>query len=760
LWKKRQNRTLGGLKDLQGLKISAIFLLVCLTHISGAISDTSAVVIIPRLTDSITFDGKPFEKAWDSISPFPMIMHSPVFGKPITERTEIMVAHDDKFLWVGARLYDRDPSNIQVASKKRDEIAGQSDFFSILLDTYDDNENAVLFMTNPSGLRTDMTINYDAEGDMSSPASMPMNTSWNTFWDVLTEITGEGWFLEMRIPLSSLRFQDVNGKVTMGLSVCRWIPHLNEFYTYPPIPQNWDMSFMKPSQAQNVIFEGIESSKPMYITPYVLAGFAQEHVLNDEGTEYNREDKPELNAGIDLKYSLTSNMTMDLTLNTDFAQVEADDQMVNLTRFSLYFPEKRQFFLERASIFDFNTGLSNTLFYSRRIGLNEEEIIPIIGGARLIGRQGPWDIGVMDIQTAKSDTLPSENFGVIRLKRKTFNPYSYLGNIITSRIGIDGSYNLVYGLDGLIRVIGDEYLKLVWAQSFESGQKNNPLALNRSRYLINWERRNTVGFSYDLFLAGYGPEFNPGIGFESREDYTNAGGILHFGWMAPEESPLMKQNIHLRNLNYFSVSHNKLESLTLMPGYSIEFKNMMMAILYCGYNYENVFDSIEISDNTYVPPGEYKFWSTEGMCITPMGEPLATSLMIQAGSFYDGRRVSVGLEPVWGMSSSFQLSGFYEFDWVNFSARNVKFLAHIIRLKALYMFSTKLSVSAFIQYNSDEHNVISNFRLRFNPREGNDFYIVYNEGTNTELDREIPTLPRMSDRTLLLKYTYTFRFRK
>jgi hypothetical protein len=733
--------------------------IVCFPDITVAISDTSAIVIIPRLADSVSFDGRPFEKAWDSVPPLPMIMHSPVFGKPVTERSEIMVAHDDRFIWVGARLFDRDPSKIQVASKKRDEVAGQSDFFSILFDTYDDNENAIMFMTNPSGLRTDMTINHDAEGDMSSPASMPMNTSWNTFWDVLTEINDEGWFLEMRIPLSSLRFQDVDGKVVMGLSVCRWIPHLNEFDTYPPIPQKWDMSFMKPSQAQNVIFEDIESSKPLYITPYVLGGFQQEHVLNDQETAWIRKDKPELNAGLDIKYSLTSNMTMDLTLNTDFAQVEADDQMVNLTRFSLFFPEKRQFFLERASIFDFNTGLSNTLFYSRRIGLNEEEIIPIIGGARLIGRSGLWDIGVLDIQTTRSDSLPSENFGVIRLKRKTFNPYSYLGNIITSRLGMDGNYNIVYGLDGLIRITGDEYLKLIWAQSFESGQTNNPLALNRSRYMINWERVNTVGFSYDLFLAGYGPDFNPGIGFESRGDYTNAGELFHYGWMAPEESPVMKHNIHLRNLNYFSVSHNKLESLSIMPGYSIEFKNMMMAMLYFGYNYENVFDSIEISDDTDVPPGEYKFWSMEGMCMTPMSLPLSASLMIQAGSFYDGRRLSVGLQPVWGISSSFQLSGFYEFDWVDFSARDQKFLAHIIRLKALYMFSTKLSVSAFIQFNSGENNIISNFRLRFNPREGNDFYIVYNEGTNTALDREIPNLPRMSDRTLLLKYTYTFAFR-
>lgn len=735
--------TLGAFIKLQGL----------------AIFDSTAIVVIPRITDSITFDGKPFDEVWNTIEPYPMIMHSPVFGKPVTERTEVRIVHDDRFLWVGARLYDRDPSKIQVTSKKRDEFAGQSDYFTVVLDTYDDNENAVAFMTNPSGLRTDMTINKDAEGDMSSPNSMPMNSSWNTFWDVLTETTDEGWFVEMRIPLSSLRFQDVGGTVTMGLILWRWIPHLNEIYTYPPIRQNWNMSFFKPSQAQNVLFENIESSKPLYITPYVLGGFGQEHVLNENETEWIRETKPELNAGLDIKYAITSNMTLDLTVNTDFAQVEADDQMVNLTRFSLYFPEKRQFFLERASIFDFNTGLSNTLFYSRRIGLNEEEIIPIIGGARLIGRQGPWDIGIMDMQTTKSDSLPSENFGVIRLKRRTFNPYSYFGNIITTRMGIDGSYNFVYGFDGLIRVTGDEYLKLIWAQSFETGQNNNPLSLNRSRYLVNWERRNTMGFAYDLFAAGYGPVFNPGIGFESREDYTHIGGILHYGWMAPEESAVLKQNLHLRSLSFFSISHNVKESVTIMPGYSIELKNMLNAMAYFGFNYENIFDTLEISDDAYVPVGEYRFWSMDGMLMTPMSEPLMTSIMIQAGSYYDGKRISLGMQPVWCISSGVQLSAFYEYNRVDFPERDQKFLAHIIRLKTLFMFSTKLSVSAFVQYNSAEDNIISNFRLRYNPREGNDFYIVYNEGTNTDLDRDVPEYPRMSDRTLLLKYTYTFAFR-
>lgn len=738
--------------------IAALICLVSYNPVSGSVFDSTTLVVIPRITGNIVFDGLPFEEVWESVEPVQMIMHAPVFGKPVTERTDIRIAHDDKYIYAAARLYDSDASKIQITSKKRDEFAGGSDFFTLVLDTYDDNENAVAFMTNPAGLRTDMTIFNDAEGMTSQPNSMPMNASWNTFWDVETEITDEGWFLEMRIPLSSLRFQDEDGKVVMGLILWRWIPHLNEIYTYPPIPQNWNISWFKPSQAQDVVLEGVESKKPLYITPYAIGGFGQEHLLNDDESAYVRDDNPELNAGIDVKFGVTNNLTLDLTLNTDFAQVEADDQMVNLTRFSLFFPEKRQFFLERASIFDFNTGGPSTLFYSRRIGLNEEEIIPIIGGVRLIGRQGPWDIGFLDMQTVISDSLPSENFGVMRLKRRVLNENSYIGNILTSRLGMDGSYNIVYGFDGLLRIVGDEYLKLIWAQSFEDGMGNNPISLNRSRFSFNWERRKTVGFTYNAILSGSGPKFNPGIGFESREDYTFAGGHIHYGWLMPEESSILKQNIYLRSRNFFSVSNNKLESLIIMPGYSIEMKSYLNGNIFLQLNYENVFEAFELSDDAEVPVGEYRFVDMQGMIQTPMSRPLMAILIFQGGSYYDGRRVSCGIQPQWSLSSSFELSGFYEYNWVDFPGRDQKFIAHIGRLKALYMFSTKLSASAFIQYSSADDALISNFRLRYNPREGNDFYIVYNEGTNTDLDREIPSLPRMSCRTLLLKYTYTFVF--
>lgn len=493
--------------------------------------DTTSVMTISRLEGTITFDGIPGEAAWESIASLQMVTHSPVFGLEPTERTDIKVTYDHEYIYFGASFYTKDASLIQSSTKKRDEMGGDNDWLGVLLDTYNDNENAVVFWTNPSGIRTDMTVFND--GVPSMPEQPPASNSWNTFWDVETRTTDEGWFIEMRIPVSSLRFQEENGEVIMGMTLIRWVPYLNESYIYPAIPNEFgNYSIMKVSRAQKVVFRDLESRNPLYVSPYVIGGFTQLNELNEQETAYDYRREEKLDVGLDLKYGISSNLTLDVTLNTDFAQVEADEEQVNLTRFSLFFEEKRQFFLERASLFDFNTAGPSTIFYSRRIGLDEDfNPVPIIGGVRLIGRKGPWDAGFMNMQTAKSDSLPSENFGVLRLKKKVINANSYLGGILTSRVGLDGSFNEVYGLDALIRVTGDEYIKLVWGQSFETGMDNIPFSLENARYLANWQRRKNVGFYYDLFLSGAGRDYNPGIGFQHRVDYHLYGGSFNYTWL-------------------------------------------------------------------------------------------------------------------------------------------------------------------------------------------------------------------------------------
>ena len=292
---------------------------------------------------------------------------------------------------------------------------------------------------------------------------------WDTFWDVKTTQDDNGWYVEMRIPFSSLRFQTVQELVSMGLIINRTISYKNEVNTYPAMDPKYGFSAAtKPSLAADVNFENIQPSKPIYISPYVIGGYSKLYQINDEYTAYVPDVKKEFNSGFDIKYNINSNLTFDATVNTDFAQVEADNQQVNLTRYSLYFPEKRMFFQERSSLFSFSLGGRSDLFYSRNIGLSAGYTpLRIYGGARLIGKIGKWEMGVLDMQTEKYDTItPSENFGLFRVRKQVINPNSYVGGIFTSRLGMNGDYNLAYGVDGIFKVFGEDYLDIKGAGIF------------------------------------------------------------------------------------------------------------------------------------------------------------------------------------------------------------------------------------------------------------------------------------------------------
>lgn len=731
----------------------SIILFVLFTQHLFSRPDSSAIVI-SGIDEDIVFDGFPFEEVWEKVDPLPVVMFQPDFGNEPTEKTEIRLFYNEKYLYISGRLYDKNPSKIKSNTKKRDDFGRSSDGFGVILDTFNDNENALAFSTTPSGNRSDMSIFNDAVGRMEH---MPFNMSWNTFWDIETVINKKGWFAEIRIPISSLRFQDNNGITTMGLIVWRFIPHKNESIMFPAIhPKHGNWAMMKPSRAENVIFKGIKPKKPIYISPYGLTGFSETNELNEEETEYIHSKDPTLEAGLDIKYGLTSNLSMDLTLNTDFAQVEADDQMINLTRFSLFFPEKRKFFQERASIFSFSLGGPNNLFYSRRIGIHDGKPVRIYGGARIVGRAGPWDLGFINMQTAPAEDLPSENFGVLRMRRQVINENSYVGGIFTSRIGMDGSYNTAYGIDGIFRLFGNDYLDIKFAQSLESGLNNNPFSLAPVKTNITWERRDEEGFAYDFTWSRSGKRFNPGIGFEMRDDYSFIRTQFQYGWLPGEKSKLFSHSFYVQQMYFSSVIDGKLETFTVGPGWKFQTKSMMSGNLSLNYRIEDVTESFEFSDDAEVPTGRYEFLEFESMIATPMTRKFFSMIMSRAGEFYDGYRVSLSITPTWNMSSSFQLSGFYQYNWIKFKNRSQRFNGQIGRLKLLYMYSTKLSASTFIQINSSNNAIITNFRLRYNPREGNDFYLVFNEGRNTNPDREIPHLPSVGNRTLLLKYTHTF----
>lgn len=730
--------------------------------VGAALSAQAAVTdILPiaRINDVVEFDGTTAPAIWTLSTPVNMQMHAPSFGKTPSEQTEVRIGYDDKFLWVFARLHYADSSQIVATSKKRDEESRNSDSFGIILDTYDDNESGLAFFTTPSGQRIDFAISNDANFKPSPTGNTALNYSWNTFWDVKTAMIEDGWSVEMRIPFSSLRFQEKDGKVKMGLILNRSISYCNEVDTYPEIdPKYGILAALKPSLAQTVEMKGVKSARPIYIAPYVVSGFEQNQVLNGAGTQYTREDKPKLTAGLDVKYSLNSNLTLDVTANTDFAQVEADDEYVNLTRYLMYLPEKRMFFQERSSIFGFNMGQSQELFYSRRIGLNNGCPVRIYGGARLTGRMGKWDLGVLDMQTEKYDETPSENFGVFRARRQVFNQNSYVGAMATTRIGMNGQHNMAYGADGVFRLFGEDYLETRFAQTTSAEGKIQADSKSNSFAYLRWERRNEEGFAYNLNYSYSGLNFNPSVGFMSKLGIAGVDLRTQYGWLPGEKSKLQNFKLVMGYTRMHRLIDDGLENRWISGGFNMMSKSGWAIMTTMFHMKEGILNEFRLSDNAVVPAGIYTYQNLFSMISTPFTKPVVLEFTFSGGGFYDGTRTSVMAEPTLNLSSSFQLGGAYSFNKVKFDDRNQQFTSHLARIKFLYMYNTKLSISSFVQFNSVNNILIGNLRLRYNPREGNDFFLVYNETRPTSgyqfgEANHVPFLNRMG----LLKFVHTFK---
>ncbi len=712
---------------------------------------------IEPLTGEIDFDGNPGEPAWQLSRNFPLVMHYPVYNGSPTEKSEVYITFDNNYLWIGAKLYYNDISKLVSTSKKRDETSENSDYFGILLDSYNDNENALAFFTMPSGLKIDYTVANDAAGG-GGPDEGSKNFTWNSFWDVKTVKNDEEWLIEMRIPFSSLRFQSVNDITKMGLIINRGISHCNETDTYPAIDTKYGQNAkIKPSLGQTIVFEQIKPRNPLYISPYLMGGISQNYESSETGDDFVKSNEPKLTGGLDVKYNLNNNLTLDFTVNTDFAQVEADDEQVNLTRYSLFFPEKRLFFQERASIFSFNLGGPQDLFYSRNIGIVDGEMAAIPGGARLVGRLGKWDIGILDMNTAKFNGNPAENFGVARVRKQVINENSYIGGMLTSRLGFDGSYNVGYGLDGIIRIFGDDYLDVKVAQTIDNSLENNVASLDPTFFRLAWERRSEEGFGYSGVYAYWGKDFNPESGFIFLNNLHEFRGEMQYGWFPEENSAIFNYRTGIDFEMLRRIEDGQLENMEISPEFEINFKNGFGAFTGLAYRKEGVLEDFHLTDDVFVPAGNYDFYGFHGFANSPRTKKLVGMVGFEAGQFYDGNRVSFNVDPELNLSSSFQITAGYQFDHVIFPTRDQKFTNNIGKVKLTYMANTKISMSAFVQYNQIDNILITNYRLRYNPRDGNDFYLVLNDMRNAgKLDPGDKHSPFINQ-TVLLKYTHTFR---
>ena len=710
---------------------------------------------VPRIEGSIVLDGSVDEPAWEAIEPLPVFVHVPTFGAEPSERTEFRIAYDAEYLYFSCQAYDSDPGGIRTFSLQRDERSFRSDFCSIYLDTLNDEENSLSFKTSPSGNRSDSQRWNDAEQS---------DNSWDAFWDVAVSRDEQGWYAELRIPFSSVLFQAIDGQVVMGVSMLRNISRKNELHVYPAIPPDLgNLAYAKPSQMRKIIFKGIEpQGSPAYLTPYALAGGGHAHALDSLGTRYDRSTDRVREAGLDLRYGLTSNLTLDVTANTDFAQVEADDQQVNLTRFSLFFPEKRRFFQERASNFEYSLGGEDRLFHSRTVGLAGGRPVRIYGGGRLVGRVGEWDVGVLNLQTAESESLPSENLGVARLRRRVLNPNSYVGGILTSRLGSGGHKNIVYGADAIFRLAGNDYLVLNWAQSFDDQEQSTPgesiSLFDRGLLRLNWERRGADGLTYALDLTRVGEIFDPGMGFLRRKDYSRGQANLGYGWRPGPGARLFTYTFQFDGLLFRRNDDGTVETVEVGSQAVFVTWDQHQITLSVPFRYENLKSAFSLPKGTSVPAGIHRFVAARLQYGAPRGDRFRTSVIVEGGQFFDGWQASVSVGPIWDASVHLNLAANYRVDHVTFPDRDQSFTAHVVRLRTQVNVSTRTSAVGFIQYSNTENAVIANLRFRYNPREGIDLYIVWNEGLVTDRASFDPVRPFSDERTILVKYSHTLQF--
>jgi hypothetical protein len=690
----------------------------------------------------VILDGRPDEASWQTVAPLPLTMYLPHFRGTPTEPTEVRLAYDRDHLYASGRFFDGDPAGIRVNSLHRDRWSGD-DVFVLLVDSFNDNQSVRRFAITPAGTRIDELIGADGAD---------RNLSWDALWDVVTARDERGWYFEMRIPFASLRFPGNGDEVIMGITASRLIARKNERSTWPEI--NPEVAFDRPSATRDVLLRDIRSSRPVLVTPYALGGMSR---LPANGPVTGPTDGIG-EAGLDVKYSLSDNLFLDLSVNTDFAQVEADDQQINLTRFPLFFPEKRQFFQERSDLFLFEFGSGGRLFHSRRIGLSDDSRpVRILGGARVAGTVGPWSFGVLDMQSDADRGRPRENFGVARVRRRLFNASSYLGGMATSRQDADGSRTVATGVDASLQLPDNHYA----TARFAATTRNDPASRfdlgDNSQLYLAWERRQSRGLSYHVRYNRIGEGFSPDVGFLPRRDVT-------FGSLYAEHNVSGRQGDRLQSYGpgvvafaWRSNSTHELENYYVAHWWNYQLWNGGNGFLQLTTRLDQLPAPLPI-DDAMVPAGDHKTTNLWFFYQSGPGSRLRTVVSARVGGFYDGRHAELFIRPTWNLSRHLELGADLENTLIRFPDRDEAVNVHVARVRLRAAVDARLSAAALVQYNSLAHLVGLNLRLRYNVREGTDVWMVYDEGLNTErsIDGAPELLPLSASRSLRAKVTYTF----
>jgi hypothetical protein len=718
---------------------------IILLFISLDVLAQAEPVLVFRTAQKINFDGKLNDDVWQSATRFPLIRQSPDYGKNPSEKTDFRMMFDDQYVYIGSQNFVSESSRILEFGKLRDGI-GPVDWISVAFDGYNDHTNALVFATTPAGNRWDGTLLVNSNG-------ISISSNWNTYWEVKTTRDQNGWYAEFRIPISSLRFKPVNGEALMHLLIWRKITFYNEMNVFPNVPPNWGgMSWANISQGYPILFKGIKTQNPVYLTTYALAGIANDKVLTNN--TYADVVSHKLNIGLDVKYALSPQVTLDATVNTDFAQAEVDNFQVNLSRSSLYFPEKRDFFLEKTNNFSFNFEGNNDAFYSRRIGLEDGAIARIYGGLRLSGRVKKTDIGLMSMQTEDHSLNATKNVSLLRVKRQVGKRSSYFGGIASSSIGKNNSRYFTYGLDNQISLPKNNFLKIALAKTESPGETNKLISSQNLRSNIRIEKITEQRWFYSAGHSIVGAQYDPALGFEERGNTIIYNTRLGYGIVPKGSKNVFRHVFTAKYVRYDGFTSKDKESVLCSFNYLAEFKNGALLNFNSYYREEILGSDLPLNSKLTIGHGTYNFGGAILNFSTPTTRATILKSTLNAGKFYDGTLVSADLNLSWD-SRLVTVYLDYHFDNIEFADKQ-KFRNHILALSSLFSFTTQHSLSALAQYNDFDRKIGTNIRYRFNAKEGNDLYIVLTNLYNTDRHREALSMPTIQSYQLIVKYRHTF----
>ena len=716
-----------------------------------------ATIRAVRIAGPLKIDGKLDEEMYQEVRPIGgFIQQEPHEGEPITERTEAWVFFDDTTLYVAARCWDSRPEREIANELRRDMVnISNNDNFVVILDTFYDRRNGFYFQTSPVGALRDLTIT-----DEGNP-----NESWNTIWYVKPGRFDGGWTMEMAIPFKSLRYGSAGPQV-WGINFRRTMKWKNENAFLTRVPNAYGgLGIFYLSVAGTLVgLEAPASSRNLELKPYLASS-----ITTDRTAAVPTSNEWAKNVGFDFKYGLTRGLIADATYNTDFAQIEEDLQQVNLTRFSLFFPEKRDFFLEGQGVYAFggaqlvaNPGalpaqLQDTagdvpiVFFSRQIGLLNGQALPVIAGGRLTGTMGRYSIGALNIET---DDKPSAgavrtNFAALRIKRNILRK-SNVGVIATRRGPSAGGVgdNIVMGADANLNFYKSISVNSYFVKTRSDGLTGHDMSY-RTRFDYNADR---YGLAFEEMMVG--DNFNPEIGFRRRHDFARNYALARFS-PRPKNSRVVRRFTFRGSFDYVTNGdRTQLENRTLKGNFLTEFQNSDNVQLEHTHDYEFLPQDFHISPGVVVPTGGYTYQNTKVTYLLGQQHRVSGTASLAHGSFYGGgTKTELNFSAGRGIvTSRFSIEPGLSLNWVDLPFGD--FSTGLWNARIVLAPTPRMAISSLLQFNALAHTLNSSVRLRWEYIPGSELFLVYSDGRNAL----VSGVPELMNRTLAFKVTRLLRF--